>query len=124
MDWGSFVQRRASAKPPEEGGWNLFCTGFTGLDLASPAVDLGLRGNGKNAWFGWPESPKLESRRDDWFAAPDLAAQQKTGIQMQDQAFIDVPYHPFGFAYEPVAFRSDIKDVLDAFVMFWNVQWG
>jgi peptide/nickel transport system substrate-binding protein len=124
MDWGTVVQRRASAKPPAEGGWNLFCTGFTGLDLASPAVDLGLRGNGKKGWFGWPDSPKLESLRNDWFEAPDLAAQQRIAIQMQDQAFIDVPYYPLGFAYQPVAFRSDIENILDGFVLFWNVRRG
>ncbi|HEX2944056.1 MAG TPA: ABC transporter substrate-binding protein, partial [Rhodopila sp.] len=46
-DWGSVVQRRALRKPPAEGGWNLFVTGFTGLDLSTPAGNLPLRGNGK-----------------------------------------------------------------------------
>jgi peptide/nickel transport system substrate-binding protein len=36
-DWGTVVQRRASTKPPTEGGWNLFVTGFAGLDFFSPA---------------------------------------------------------------------------------------
>ena len=53
-DWGTVVQRRALTKPPAEGGWNLFCTGFSGLDWFTPASHLPLRGNGKNAWFGWP----------------------------------------------------------------------
>ena len=91
MDWGTVMQRRSSRKPPAGGGWNLFCTGFTGLDFSSPAVDLALRGNGKNPWFGWPESPKLEGLRNDWFAVTDLAAQQKIGSQTQAQAFVDVP---------------------------------
>jgi peptide/nickel transport system substrate-binding protein len=51
-DWGTVVQRRAITRPPSEGGWNLFCTGFSGLEWFSPASNLPLRGNGKNAWFG------------------------------------------------------------------------
>ena len=46
-DWGMVVQRRALTKPPAEGGWNLFCTGFSGLDFFTPASHLPLRGNGR-----------------------------------------------------------------------------
>ena len=35
-DWGMVVQRRALTKPPAEGGWNMFCTGFSGLDFVHP----------------------------------------------------------------------------------------
>ena len=35
-DWGMVVQRRALTKPPAEGGWNLFFTGFSGLDFFTP----------------------------------------------------------------------------------------
>ena len=37
-DWGMVVQRRASPRPPDEGGWNVFFTGFSGLDLFTPAA--------------------------------------------------------------------------------------
>ena len=86
-DWGTVVQRRALTKPPAEGGWNLFCTGFSGLDFFTPASHLPLRGNGKGAWFGWPDDPKIEELRNAWFNAPDLAAQKKIGVEMQTQAF-------------------------------------
>ena len=39
-DWGMVVQRRALTKPPAEGGWNLFITGFSGLDFFTPASHL------------------------------------------------------------------------------------
>ena len=82
-DWGTVVQRRALTKPPAEGGWNLFCTGFSGLDFFTPASHLPLRGNGKGAWFGWPNDPKIEALREAWFNAPDLAAQKKIGAEIQ-----------------------------------------
>jgi peptide/nickel transport system substrate-binding protein len=121
-DWGTLVQRRALTKPPAEGGWNLFCTGFSGLDHFIPASHLALRGNGKNAWFGWPTLPKVEELRDAWFNAPDLAAQKSIGMQIQRQAFEDVPYYPLGLAQLPTAFRPDITGVPEGFAIFWNVR--
>jgi hypothetical protein len=32
--------------------------------LWTPANHLPLRGNGKGAWFGWPDDPKIEELRD------------------------------------------------------------
>jgi peptide/nickel transport system substrate-binding protein len=123
-DWGSVVQRRALQKPPNEGGWNAFITGFSGLDLSSPAGDLPLRGNGKGpgSWFGWADDPRLESLRNAWFDAPDAATQKKIGVQIQQEAFNFVPYLPLGFAYAPTAFRKNITDMLNGFVIFWNVR--
>ncbi len=121
-DWGSVVQRRASRKPPAEGGWNMFITGFGGLDFASPAADLPLRGNGKSAWFGWPDDPKMEDLRNAWFGAPNVDAQKKIGVEMQAHAFESVPYYPLGFGYQPTAFRKNITNMLDGFVIFWNVR--
>jgi peptide/nickel transport system substrate-binding protein len=121
-DWGTVVQRRALTKPPAEGGWNLFCTGFSGLDWFTPASHLPLRGNGKNAWFGWPTLPKLEELREAWFNAEDAAAQRSIGEAMQRQAFEDVPFYPLGVAQTPTAFRQDIVGVPEGFVIFWNVR--
>lgn len=121
-DWGTVVQRRAIMKPPAEGGWNLFCTGFSGLDLFTPASHLPLRGNGKDSWFGWPTSPKIEEMRDAWFKAPDTAAQKQIAAAIQRQAFEDVPYYPLGMAQNATAFQKDITGVPEGFVIFWNVR--
>ncbi len=61
MNTGTLLQRRASLKPPSEGGWNLFCTAFAGLDCLTPAGHLTLRANGNSALFGWPDDPKIEA---------------------------------------------------------------
>jgi ABC-type transport system substrate-binding protein len=61
MNTGTLLQRRASLKPPSEGGWNLFCTAFAGLDCLTPASHLTLRANGNSAFFGWPDDPKIEA---------------------------------------------------------------
>jgi peptide/nickel transport system substrate-binding protein len=123
MDWGTLVQRRAKKDPPDKGGWNVFFTGFGGLDFANPAVHLLLRGNGANAWFGWPDDPRMEAMRQDWFNAPDLAAQQKICRDLQVQALHDVLYVPLGQYYQPTAFQKSLgANMMKAFPIFWNVK--
>jgi len=121
-DWGMVVQRRSLTKPPADGGWNLFITGFSGLDFFTPASHLPLRGNGKGAWFGWPEDPKAEELRNTWFDAPDAAAAKKVAMDIQLRAFENVPYWPLGSALTATAFQPDITGVNEGFVTFWNVR--
>jgi peptide/nickel transport system substrate-binding protein len=123
-DWGTVVQRRAKKDSPEKGGWSVFFTSFSGLDQFTPASYVALRGNGQNAWFGWPTAPKLEELRDQWFAAPDLAAQKKICEQIQLQAFVDVPFLPLGLYYQPTAHRKNVTDLLKGLPIFWNVRKG
>jgi len=121
-DWGMVVQRRALTKPPADGGWNMFCTGFSGLDFFTPASHLPLRANGKGAWFGWPEDPKAETLREAWFNAPDPAAAKKVAEDIQREAFENVPYYPLGMANLPTAYRADITGVPEGFPSFWSVK--
>lgn len=121
-DWGTVVQRRASMKPLSEGGWSMFFTNFTGLDFINPATHLGLRGNGKSAWFGWPTMPDVEKLRDSWFDAPDLAAQQKIAAQIQEAAFKEVPYMPLGQYFQSWVYRKAVTGVLKGMPLFWNVK--
>ena len=64
-DWQTVVSRRASQKPPNEGGWNMFFTNATGADAVNPVSNSFVSGKGKNGgWFGWPEDPRMEALRD------------------------------------------------------------
>ncbi|MCW3473765.1 ABC transporter substrate-binding protein [Limobrevibacterium gyesilva] len=123
-DWGSMLQRRNKKDPVEQGGWSAFVTGWAGTDHLNPSGHIALRGNGDapSAWPGWCVSPKLEALRNAWFAAPDLAAQQKVCQEMQRQAMIDVPYMPLGQYIQPTAYRADLNGVLNGFATFWNLR--
>ncbi|NOG69615.1 ABC transporter substrate-binding protein [Roseicella sp. DB1501] len=123
-DWGSVVTRRANRNPPDQGGWSIFLTFFTGLDFFSPAGHLGLRGNGLNAWFGWPTMPKLEALRSEWLDAPNLAEQQRIAREIQEEGMREVPYIPAGQYFQPWTYRTNISGVLNGLPMFWNVRKG
>ncbi len=122
LDWGTVLTRRTSRKPVAEGGWSCFFTAWAGTDTLTPAGHISLRANGKDAWFGWPDDPKLETLRQDWFAARDLSAQKSICGQMQQQAFDSVPYLPLGQYLQATAYRNDLSGVLNGFAIFWNVQ--
>jgi len=87
IDWDSVIRRRASKAKPEDGGWSVFFTTFTGADLANPASEPALRGDGTSDWFGWPTAPKLETLRADWLAATDEAQRKAIAASIQAQAF-------------------------------------
>jgi peptide/nickel transport system substrate-binding protein len=123
MDWGTLVARRAKQDPPEQGGWNIFCTTWGGLAVSNPGSSYPLRGNGTQGWFGWPTDAKLEALRQQWFDAPDVAAQQEICKQIQLEAFESIPFIPVGGWYYPWAIRKDLTDLVQcAAVLFWGVR--
>jgi len=122
LDLGTMVQRRASKASPGQGGWSMFCTSLAASDLFTPALHMGLRGNGAQAWFGWPSSPKIEELRERWFDAATLEAQRQLAAEMQAQAFEDVPYYPLGLYYRPTAYRANLAGILNGIPVFWSVR--
>ena len=121
-DWGSVLARRARKEPPEQGGWNVVIALFAGADLMNPGAHLLLRGNGEDAWFGWPDSPALEALRDEWFDAPDAEAQAVLGRRIQAQFWQDVPYWPLGQYFVSSAWRRSLTGVLKGMVLPLNVR--
>ncbi len=123
MDWGTVVTRRASKEPNDKGGWNIFPTGWVGADMLDPVLNLPLKANGGNAWFGWPSDDKMEALRIQWLKATSLDERKKLAIAIQERAFEVVPYLPTGQWMPMTTYRKSLKGVLQApaFLM-WNVE--
>ena len=51
------------------------------LDYFTPAGHPQLRGNGKDATFGWPTNGKIEALREEWFNAQDHMTQRRIGVE-------------------------------------------
>ncbi|TAM88847.1 MAG: ABC transporter substrate-binding protein [Candidimonas sp.] len=122
MDWSTVLQRRNSQAAPASGGWNVAFTAITGTNNLDPAGQLGIRANGKKAWFGWPDDPKLVQLRADWFKAPDLAARKKICEEIQKEAFDFVPYIPLGAIYSITALRSNWQDFQLQMPLFYTLR--
>ena len=123
MDWGTLINRRTVKDSVDKNGWSIFFTWLVGPDMVSPAINMALRSNGEKAWFGWPSDAKIEAMRAQWLDAPDPAAQKKLAVEIQEQAFVSVPYIPTGQFIIPTAYRSNLKGVVPAPIVFmWNVE--
>jgi len=122
VDSGTLFQRRNSREPVEKGGWSVFPSMVSGLNILDPAVTSVARGNGLKGWYGWPESPEGERLREAWLEERDPAAQKALAEKIQEQAWQDATFIPTGQIFQPMAWRRDIDGVLDGFVKFWNVR--
>jgi peptide/nickel transport system substrate-binding protein len=123
MDYNTMAQRRESREPVEKGGWSGFITnGWYGTDMLTPVTHTALRGNGAKGFAGWPDSPKLESLRRAWMQTADVGEQKRIAVELQMQAWIDVPYVPLGQNLQPVAYRNTLTGLLAGFPLFWNVR--
>jgi peptide/nickel transport system substrate-binding protein len=124
-DWQTVVARRASQKPPKEGGWNMFFTNLTGADVANPISNLQTSGKGRNGgWFGWPEDAKIEAMRDAYSRALSPEEQKKLASEIQKEVYDQVIYIPLGQYRIAAAWRKSLSGVLDgpATPVFWNID--
>jgi peptide/nickel transport system substrate-binding protein len=121
-DWGTTVQRRTSREPIDKGGWSMLFTSFSSFDFADPAAHFPLRGNGTNAWFGWPDVPKLEELRDAWFDAPDLPTQQALAREMQTVGMDELPYIPLGSYKSMTALRANLTGRVAGLALYWGIR--
>src|SRR5713101_3786067 len=124
-DWQTVVGRRASQKPPKEGGWNMFFTNWVGADVMNPVVNVSIGGRGKNGgWFGWPDDPKMEQMRDAFARASSPEEQKKIAADIQKEVLDEVIYIPLGQYFAPSAWRKSLSGVLDgpATPIFWNIE--
>src|SRR5437868_3413426 len=124
-DWQTVVTRRASEKPPKDGGWNMFFTNWAAADVVNPIASLPVSGKGKNGgWFGWPEDAKLESMRDAYARSVSPDEQKKIAAEIQAHVFEQVIYIPLGQYKAPSAWRKSLTGVLGgpATPVFWNIE--
>jgi peptide/nickel transport system substrate-binding protein len=122
MDWSTMLARRANKGPVAQGGWNIFHTWSTSLDVITPAVHAAVGGAGEKAWFGWPTNEAVEKLRAD-FVKVDAAKQKQIAEQVQQITYDDVPYVSWGQFVVPNAFRKNVQGVLQfGATVLWNIS--
>jgi len=122
MDWSTMVARRANKSPVGQGGWNIFHTWATGLDVVTPAVNAWIGGAGEKAWFGWPTNEAIEKLRAEFTRQPDPAKQKQIAEEIQKLTYDDVPYVSWGQFVVPNAFRKNVQGVLEfGATLLWNI---
>ncbi|HEY8564484.1 MAG TPA: ABC transporter substrate-binding protein [Beijerinckiaceae bacterium] len=122
-DWGTVGARRAQKTPPGQGGWGMFHTWHAGADCINPAAYTAIRANGDKAWFGWPDSPKVEQEVTAWFNAASLDEEKAAMRRLNKAALEDVVYAPTGFFLTYQAWRKNVAGVTKGpLPFFWGVS--
>jgi peptide/nickel transport system substrate-binding protein len=123
LDWGTVGARRAKKDPPSEGGWNIFHTWHAGADCINPAPYTALDAGGDKAWFGWPNSPEVQSGIAAWYDAPSAEAEKQTMDTINRDSMDYVTYIPTGFFLQYQSWRKNVNGVVKApFPVFWGVS--
>ncbi|WP_456237076.1 ABC transporter substrate-binding protein [Belnapia mucosa] len=122
MDWGTLMQRTNSREPLERGGWSAYCTFFPGLEFTDPGAHLVLRGNGLAGANGWPSSQRLEALREEWFQAPDAAAEARIATEMQQVALEEVLFLPLGAYRANTAIKRSLTGRVQGLPVFWGLR--
>ena len=124
-DWQTVVTRRASQKPPKEGGWNIFFTNWAGPDILNPVANASAGAKGqKGGWFGWPDDPKIEALRDAFVRTSSPDEQKKIATELQERIYDQVIYIPLGQYTAPSVWRKELTGIVDgpATPVFWNIE--
>ena len=125
MDWGTTVQRRNSREPLDKGGWSLFVSVTPVPEYRDPLVGSLLRGNGKNAWIGWPDDPVMEAAYAAWLDTDRPEELTRLERQIHLRAVDQVPFIPLGRYLPRAAWNARLTDPLKGPVpTFWNVTWA
>jgi peptide/nickel transport system substrate-binding protein len=123
MDWGTVLQRRASREPLAKGGWSLFVSVTPVPEYRDPLLASLLRGNGKDAWIGWPDIPRIEAAYNAWLDSDDPAERTRLEREIQLAAFESVPFIPLGRYMPSAAWSSALSHPLKGPApVFWNVS--
>ena len=122
MDAGTMFQRRNNKGPLDKGGWNVFPAAINGLGQLNPAESYLSRGNGQDAWYGWPTSPRMEQLHTAYLQAGDLGERKAICDAIQIVVFEEAPFLPLGQVVSPTAYRREITGIQDGFPRFWGVK--
>ena len=123
MDWQTLVTRRMSQEPTDKGGWSLFATYILVVDITDPLRNYSVPANGKRAWYGWPDVPKIEELRDKFVHTSDPATLTTLAKEIHKLVLDEGVIVPLGQFKTPTAYRMNVTGALESPVsFFWNIK--
>lgn len=96
MDWATLLSRYSKKDPVDQGGWSIFQTGFTSIDLMNPLTNPNLDGRGETGYIGWSRSEEMEALRDRFAAEGDAATRKQIAAAIQKLSYEQVFFVPLG----------------------------
>lgn len=123
IDVATMFSWRTSKEPVANGGWHIFHTGWSGIDLMNPATNVFMTGACDKAWFGWPCDSEMQELRAAFFAAATEEERHDIAVRMQARAQDVVPYVNGGQRMQMSAWRKAVTGIIEAPVpVLWNAS--
>jgi peptide/nickel transport system substrate-binding protein len=123
MDWQTLVARRAKKEPPAQGGWSVYFTSWSSVDVLDPVAAAFLNASCDKATFGWPCDPELEKLRDQYAKETDPAKQKAIAEAVQMRVLVYPTHVPLGQFTTPTALRKNVTGLLQApSLALWNIR--
>lgn len=123
MDWTTLLSQRTNKAPVANGGWSIFHSNFSSLDLVSPVANPNLDGRGESGYPGWSLDPQMEALRSEFAQQPDIAKRQELAAQIQRRAMDQVFVVPLGTYSKHKAYNSKLDDMPRApLPLFWHAH--
>lgn len=123
LDWTTLLAQRTMKTPVEEGGWSIFHSSFTSLDLLSPITNPNLDGRGEEGYVGWSSSEKMETLRDQFAAEDDFEKKKAIAEEIQALSYETVFYVPIGEYSKYKGYGPKLAGMVEApLPLFWKGQ--
>ncbi|WPB56318.1 ABC transporter substrate-binding protein [Xylophilus sp. GOD-11R] len=122
MDWATLLSRYSKKDPVAQGGWSVFQTGFTALDLMNPLTNPNLDGRGETGYVGWSKSDEMEKLRDQFAEESDTAKKKQIAVAIQKLNYEQVFFIPLGAYSKAKGYNAaKLGDMADAQIpLFWS----
>jgi peptide/nickel transport system substrate-binding protein len=117
MDWATLLTRRSKDAPVDQGGWSIFHSSLTSMDLMNPVVNPLM----DPGYPGWAKDGRVQKLRADFETAPGLEAQKQIAEALQQRSYEVVTFVPLGGYSEFKAYDGKFKGMVNApLPLFWR----
>ena len=121
MDWATLLSRRSKKEPVAQGGWSIFQSNLSSLDLTSPVGNPNLDSRADSTYPGWTHDDEMERLRDKFALARTEDARREVAAAIQRRNYEQVIYVPLGGYSKFKGYDAKFADMVDAPIpLFWT----
>ena len=121
MDWATLLSRRSKKEPVAQGGWSIFQSNLSSLDLTSPVGNPNLDSRADSTYPGWTHDDEMERLRDQFALARTEDARREVAAAIQRRNYEQVIYVPLGGYSKFKGYDAKFADMVDAPIpLFWT----
>jgi len=121
MDFTTLLARRTKKDPVEQGGWSIFQSNMTSLELMSPVGNPNLDGGGEKGYPGWTRDEVMEDLCNRFAATSDEAERKQLALEIQRRSYAQVMFVPLGGYSKFKGYDAKFANMVDAPVpLFWS----